>query len=155
MAHQLTLSFELICFLDWLTKNRDKNLCKLVKEAIDDGLFRDLQILSDEDSLSITQKLHAIVIDFVVFLEDVLLESLEDAFPKLHHMEKIKSVLPLVDNEKLDDTFLWLSVQQAKWGKPIGKKSVAQDDQDDPEVAQEFFKQILKNWKPASNQPIN
>ena len=74
MGHQLSLSFELICLLDWLLKNKTESLKRLITQAVNQDLLENLGDAGDH--LVMNNRLHQRVIEFVVFLEDELLKEL-------------------------------------------------------------------------------
>ena len=72
MAQQLSLSFELICFLEWLTK--EGKLRHLVKEFVNKDM---LQYINEDDMLELNDHLHAVVVNFVRNVEDTLMDEFE------------------------------------------------------------------------------
>lgn len=72
MARQLTLSFELICFLEWLAK--EGKLRHFVQEFVSKD---PLIVMPEYDGLEFNEQLHKAVISFVNEIEDMLFEEFE------------------------------------------------------------------------------
>ena len=70
MGQQLSVSFELICLLDWLCNESREDLQKLVKKAINNGLGETLENMSEEDYLELLSRMQEIVVDFTNILEE-------------------------------------------------------------------------------------
>lgn len=142
MSHQLSLSLELILLLDWFLKNGKKQLRFLVKKAAEKDLARDLENISDHDYVQMLDSLQDTVASFVVFLEDALLDCLEEIDADVGASLSVCSQL---DSHALDTRTLWLSLQQTRKKRALPEQ----------EVKQEFFKQLLKNWKPGTGEVVN
>ena len=95
MAHQLSLSFELILLFDWFLKEGQGRLQELVKEAVDKDIINKLDKVVDLDASP--EALHRTVLDFIAFLEMMMMDELER-----------RDVVPL----NLDA--LWIDLQQGK-----------------------------------------
>lgn len=165
MSYQLSLSFELICLMDWLLKNKGSKLKDLVKEAVDKQLADSLEKMSEHDYVKMASRMHDVVIDFVIFLEDMLIEELEGVSPDLNVREKMFPAIKHMDIAKFDINAVWLSMQQAKIkfmkkrqrhsGDIIGAKVASKSKISDDDIKQELFKQLLKNWQPKGKEPVN
>ena len=70
MAQQLSLSFELICLLDWLIKNKKEQLAELISQAVDSDFTTALN--EEIDDAQLLERLYNGVIDFVSFFEETL-----------------------------------------------------------------------------------
>ncbi|MBU1008271.1 hypothetical protein KKA53_04305 [Candidatus Dependentiae bacterium] len=148
MSHQLSLSLELILLLDWFLKHGKKQLRSLVKEAAKKNLANELEDISDRDYVRMLDGLQNTVADFVVFLEDSLLDSLDEVDADVCAwcaQDAMEPIIKVLDNNVLDPKTLWLSIQQTRKNRTLHEH----------EVKREFFRQILKNWKPPSSESVN
>lgn len=140
MNSGLSLSFELVYLLNWLLKHKKPALIKLVQQAVKDGFTHDLfQEYAHIDDLEHAEELYEGMIQFLVLLENHVLKNLDNA---------IEPVPQVVNGEILD-----ASLQQARI--ELARAKGVQEDQ--PVQADEIllFKQLLEQWKPAKNEPLN
>ena len=167
MGHQLSLSFELICLLDWLLKHEKESLKKLITQAVDRDLLAKLS--ETKDHLTMSNRLHQRVIEFVVFLEDELLKELSKGALKSDESmstlkEKIAEVLPASEavlamdifsdfnDSEVDAKMLTVHLQQVR--AAYYKKKKQKEGGDNHDVEQGLLKQLLKHWKPKSNETV-
>lgn len=76
MRRKLSLSFELVYLLRWLCREDNGRLRGLVKEAVEKGIVQDLEQMTDEEYLVVSDDLYNSVVDFVSLLEDALVEEM-------------------------------------------------------------------------------
>ena len=149
MSNQLSLSFELICFMDWIIKNGKEKFRLLVKEAVNNDIANNLDSLFQEDSIKISNNLYNTVLDFVIFLEDILGEELDKVDEEIIPKDKIDDLVIHLDNKILDPRTVWLSIHQARKNlskkQPAFAKAAAGKGN---EAKKEIFDKILKNWEP-------
>lgn len=80
MRRQISLSFELIYLLRWLSKEGRGQLRRLIKKAVKDGVARDFDYVSFQQSMynhMSDEELYNTVTDFMFFLEDTMIEELK------------------------------------------------------------------------------
>jgi hypothetical protein len=70
MGQQLSVSFELICLLDWLCNESKGDLQKLVEKVMSEGLEHRLNKMSEQDYLEVLSRMQEVVINFTNILED-------------------------------------------------------------------------------------
>jgi hypothetical protein len=116
----------------------------MIKDAVDSDISEKLSKMDDSDSEDAMERLHEIVLNFVSFLEETLLNELEG--------EKVKPIINLIDDGSIDRRTMWLSLKQTK--KILEKEAKPLADEE-TSVKQELLKQLLKNWKPESSEPVN
>ncbi|MFC1894831.1 hypothetical protein ACFLYH_02685 [Candidatus Dependentiae bacterium] len=146
MSTSFSLSLELIFLMNWLLKNNKIKLKNLISEAIKQGLLEELELIDEnEENLNDTTFLHNTILDFLLFLEDSLLETLEQKNINFDLKEKFKSTLQKINSQSMDRKTIWLSMNQTK----IKNKS------NNDEVKNALLNQLIKNWKPKDNEPIN
>ena len=151
MGHQLSLSLELILLLNWFLKHGKDRLRGFIKEALDGELSQSLENISDRDYIKKLDQLHDTVLDFIIFLEDALLDGLDEVDSVTRQgiaqreRHKIEPIMQVLESRTLDTRTLLLNVQKAK----------KQCDLPEQEVKQELFKKMLDNWDPTTNEPIN
>ncbi len=150
MSTNFSLSYELVYLMAWLLKHEKHKLKDIIEEVVKKGLSSELNQIGDypQDAQS-TELLHVTILDFLIFLEDSLLESLEKNQPDLKTQEKIKTTLRNINPERIDLKTLWTSTRKAQ-------SLLAQTPQNTPDNLKEtLLLQILKNWKPKENEPLN
>jgi len=141
MGHQLSLSLELILLLDWFLKHGKDRLRLLVNEALKSELATNLESINDRDYVKMLDELHDTVFDFIIFLEDTMVDGLDE----LDLISGLEGVSSRRKKMALDTKTLLLNVQQAK----------RQCNLPNQETEQELFKKLLEAWDPATNEPVN
>ena len=145
MSTTFSLSLELIYLMNWLLKNEKHKLKKIIDESIKSGLGQEIDQIEDlEEETGDIDYLHNSILDFLFFLEDNLLESLETKDFDFIAKERLKPTLQKINSQKIDLKTLWLSIQQAKI------KSTRKKD-----LKKTLLSQLIKNWSPKDNEPIN
>ena len=145
MSTTFSLSLELIYLMNWLLKNEKHKLKKIIDESIKSGLWQEIdQIENLEEETGDIDYLHNSILDFLFFLEDNLLESLETEDFDFIAKERLKPTLQKINSQKIDLKTLWLSIQQAKI------KSTRKKD-----LKKTLLSQLIKNWSPTDNEPVN
>lgn len=160
MSYQLSLSFELICLLDWLINEGEDELKKIIVQAVKNDFLKKIDDFNDQDYELMAENLHEVVMKFAVFLEDALFEELAQEAKKTQGSNrKISKGNPqklLAQNlykdfeKKLDSKGVWLGAQKVRRSS-FGRKKISQKN----EIEKEIFKKLLKNWRPASNETVN
>lgn len=145
MSTSFSLSLELIYLMNWLLKNKQDQLQQIIDDSIKEGLGQEIDAIEDlEEETGDIDYLHNSILDFLFFLEDNLLESLEAKDFDFIAKERLKPTLQKINPQKIDLQTLWLSIQQAKIkNKP--KK----------DLKKILLSELIKNWSPKDNEPIN
>ena len=171
MSINISLSFELICLVNWLLKNEKQLINALVKQALKNGFAQELEKIDSTHSVENPEELYATVIDFLLFLEKNLLKNLETVSVDTHTQEEILPVVKKLDADNIDVRTLWLSMQQTKnqlckerHKREREEREQEQDlkthdtvapDQAAGQAADILFEKLLKNWKPLQTEPLN
>ena len=131
--------------MNWLLKNEQPKLKQIIDESIKAGLGQEIDAIDDlEEETGDIDYLHNSILDFLFFLEDNLLESLETKDFDFIAKERLKPTLQKINPQKIDLKTLWLSIQQAKIkNKP--KK----------DLKKTLLSELIKNWSPKDNEPVN
>lgn len=173
MTAQISLSFELICLINWLLKNEPAMLNTLVKNAIERGFVDELEKVemleqSPSTETEATDNLYNTLLDFLEFLEHTLIKNLETVQVDNTTKDAILPALQKLEVDSLDVKTMWLSMQQTK--ARVNKKMRAKNTQcsnshnhdvvEKPKLAIEspteiLFEQLIKNWKPNNKETIN
>lgn len=151
--NNISLSFELICLMSWLIKNEKKGVKALIKLALDNGFADGLDAMGDGDSNQMPEHLYTTVTDFLLYLEQTLLQELNkpEVNPQLDLLPTVKKI----DGE-LDGATLWQSMQQTR--KELNRLQLSQPQQDSTskrEAEKLFLKTMLKNWNLTEEEIIN
>jgi hypothetical protein len=138
MGQQLSLSLELICLLEWLIKHGKEELRHVVQSALRDGFNKNLSTMKEEDYLPMVEQLYEIVMSFVLMLEEILGEESNKELVRSVNYER--AALPLMERRHPDVKRVW------SHDKIMGRaKSVKKD----------VFKELLEDWTPPGNEPVN
>ena len=156
MAESFSLSLELICLMNWILKHEKSKLRALVKEAINNGFSEELsQIDSYEtDDINDLNQLHTTILDFLIYLEDSLLETLEKKVFANNSKENLNTTLQKINPQIVDPQTIWRSMQQTST-KLTKNHPTTTSNQNEKRAKDVLFSQLLKNWKPANNEPLN
>ena len=142
MPTSLSLSLELLLLIDWILKNEPTKLKLLIEDALQNGFLDEIDQIEDieKDSTQVND-LHSAIIDFLMLMEDLLLETLEEKDSDIKAKEKLDATLQKINPASMDFKTVWHSLQQNKDKKADVEKTI--------------FTQLLKNWKPKVNEPVN
>lgn len=153
MTTNISLSFELICLLNWLLKNKKQDLNSLTKQALENGFLQDLEALSYAEEQKEPDQLYTTVLEFLIFMEESLAKNLETIYLDNATKEAIYPALKKIDLGNLDAKTILISMQQTKSKIRLNrKKSLEQNKQNPTNI---LWEQILKNWKPTKKEPMN
>ena len=165
MAEGLSLSLELIYLLNWLLKKEKGQIKKIIQKVVSSGLFDEPEEMNnyelDPENLAEMQET---ILDFLIFLEDTLLECLDEKDQKSVSKDRLKPTLQKLNPESLDVRTIWLSMQQtkAKLSKKEDTKTTLQTKNDssaktpnNQKAKKILFEQLLKHWNPNQNEPLN
>jgi len=156
MAESFSLSLELICLMNWLLKHEKTKLRTLIEEALKNGFSEELsQIdLYETDDISNLNQLHTTILDFLVYLEDSLLETLEENVYTSNSTEKLNPTLQKINPQKVDPETIWRSMQQTSTQlTKTNQTTTPNQTQNKPEEV--LLSKLLKNWNPETNEPVN
>ncbi|QQR49399.1 hypothetical protein IPF37_00945 [bacterium] len=172
MNTSLSLSFELIYLIGWLLKNEKQALNALIKGAINKGLGQELNAINPQDHSKVNEQLYNTLIDFLNFMEDSLLNNMDNLQIDTKTEKAMLAALRKVDLDALDVNTVRTSMQQTKDELSAKSPTTAEDatadldqtlnaqandiDFDNTErAAAILLKNIIKNWKPSLNESIN
>jgi len=153
----LTLSLELIYLMGWLMKNKQKELRSLVEMAMEEVLANQLEDISPLDQTTMAEQLHETLLDFLIFLEDALNESLEPE-ELLEGEDDLIPTVDKIDAQTLDAQTLWMSIHQAKKQlieRKKAEKASGKPVKNQPAAKTALLKVLLENWQPNKQDPVN
>jgi hypothetical protein len=158
MSASLSLSLELVLLMDWLLKHEKKTIQKLIKKVLKKGLEEEIDLvdtfyqekLLDMDS-DISQELHNSILDFLISLEDMLIDGLEEK--KAFEEKGFSQSLQKINKQKLDNKTVLLSLK--KTNDVIKKTAKNKSEQRHDKIKNTLFSELLKNWSPTTNEPVN
>lgn len=158
MDTNFSLSLELIYLMNWFLKNEKEKLKILINQAIKNGLSYEIEQLDKITDNQIDPndniQLHNTILDFLIFLEDTLIECLEDQDLDTKSREKLNLSVQKILPQHVDLKTMWLSVQQTK--EEISKiKKTANKSLGEEELRNTLLTQLMKNWNPNKNEIIN
>ena len=163
--------------MGWLLKQKKSVMYGLVKHAVDNGLAEELSNVSLIDQTLTVEQLQGTLLEFLGFLEDSLLDNLENVEFDEHHGEDLKETLKKIDFQNLDIQTVWQSIQQTQ--STLGAQQDAWSDNStdlSPEFPPDFsitttkkitrlhagqqaqnllYQNLLQNWNPETNDFVN
>lgn len=167
MPDNFSLSLELVLLMNWLLKKEKRKIKSLINKTLEKGFYEELDNIDkydkeDPDSIG---ELHASILDFLIFMEDSLLDALEQKDNQDKSKEKLQPTIQKINNQNVDLQTLWLSAQQAQ--TQIRKETRKEEAKTQKESSRKLrpinneeakrilLSQLLKNWKPKNNDPLN
>lgn len=158
MADNLFLSYELMYLMHWLLKHEKSKLKALIKHVIEGGLGAQLSNMKKQDqsiNKNLDTSLQNSFIEFLYFVENELLNHLENAENQEYYQEDLLASLKKLNLKNIDMDIVWTSVQQAKSAleKNAEKQPVASLETN--EVKDVLLAKVLKNWKPKKFDPVS
>ena len=156
MSTSFSLSLELVLLMGWLLKHEKKSLQKLVTKSLKAGLGKEIELIdtfSQEELLDIdsdfSQELNNSILDFLIHLEDVLLDGIETREPK--EEESFSTTIQKINKQKLDSKTVLVSLKHTNNQIDNIKNSSKKQNK----LNEILFSELLKNWMPNTNEPIN
>jgi len=141
--------------MNWLLKNEKDQLKILIDQTIKNGLSYEIdQIEGKPVDLNDPIHLHNTILDFLIFLEDTLLDCLEEQELDNKSREKLKLSVQKLNPQKVDLKTIWLSMQETKDQIHKIEKDKRPPLKDD-DLKNTLLGKLIKNWKPQNNEPVN
>jgi hypothetical protein len=163
MNSSLSLSLELVLLMKWFLENEQIFLKELIEKSIEDGFAQELKLIDniEEDKLfkNNGKELHETILEFLSFLEESLIDSIEEK--ELNHKEraKLSPTIQKLSPQNIDKKTILLSIQQTKYEKYVSEKNKSERSAvkrvEKKEIKDLLLSQLLKNWKPKTNEAIN
>ncbi|KKP22539.1 MAG: hypothetical protein SZ59_C0005G0004 [candidate division TM6 bacterium GW2011_GWF2_28_16] len=158
MATSFSLSLELVLLMSWLLKHKKSDLKKLIAKSLDQGLQQELDLIetfTQEELLNVdsdfAEELHNSILEFLMHLEDTLLKELSKTTNS--YKQEISPMAQKLNTQKIDSRTVLLSLQNVN--QLIEDKNLLKKNKNNTEVTDILFSEILKNWVPKTNEPIN
>lgn len=145
MSNNFSISLELIYLMSWLLKNERNSLKEIINNAISKGLSEEIKNINHDDILKNNDIINDTVLDFLYFLEDSLLDNLKDNNINLNINETIQKL----NSPKLDFNTVWISMLKAQAEKTHNKDNSLKDSNN------LLYTELIKNWRPNKNEPVN
>lgn len=143
--NQLIISPELLHFLHWVTSKEPHLLKKLIQQVFKNGLNESLKkTRSPFDELLLQES----VINFFELIEQYLYEIISEDQEAIDVPDTFSRTISHLDTENYDNATIALSV--ARTNKVLKRKTLSPNP--DQQVANEFYKELLKNWHPRDKQ---
>lgn len=155
MSTSFSLSLELVLLMGWLLKHEKETLKKIVQKTLKAGLGKEIELIdtfSQEELLDVdsdfSQELHNSILDFLMLLEDVLIEGLETKESK--EEKTFSQTIQKINSQKLDNKTVLISLKHAN-----NQITNIQRKNNSKQQNKILFSELLKNWMPKINEPIN
>ncbi len=149
MSSNFLLSVELIKLMGWLTKNEKTAIKALIKKAIFRGLGKELEKVTTSSHAEINNDMvHDTFVNFLVYLEETLLEALQQENVNKPLRESLISAIQDLKIDNIDTQTLWTSVKQAE--RELSQNEIHSAKQADAKKM--LLEKIFKNWNPTKKE---
>ncbi len=138
-TQQLTLSYELLQLLAWLTENEPDKLKKLVKYAYNNGLKEDIAYTRRSKDTTLADTMQYTLADFLNLFELLLQEVSDENMLQKVVEKKLLPALDHIDSTACDGATVQTSLEKAT------SKIEAQPHINPQEL---LFQELLRSWKP-------
>ncbi len=157
MSNNFSLSLELVLLMNWLLKHEKRKIKNLIDKTLDKGFYEELDDIDkyEQDDLDSISELHISILDFLIFMEDTLLETLDKRDTQDISKEKLQPTIQKINTQNVDLQTVWLSTQQAQSKIRRENRKEKNKTQNKEDVKKVLLSQLLKNWKPKNNDPLN
>lgn len=143
---QLTVSYELLCLLQWLMEYEADKLKKIVAKALDKGLHKQVLHKDQAQHIQSTDDIQRIISDFFATLELLFIETIQEQDMKKIIENNLLPALNRIDSRLCDDATVRISAEKASATNHDGSVHQAQEV---------LFQEILRHWKPTKKTVIN
>jgi hypothetical protein len=145
-AHQLVMSYELLCLLRWLLDHDVEKLKKIVSKALVSGLKHDIKQFEQLGDVNanplMIEEIQYCIIEFFSMLEIILAQSIKEQAVQRAIEKNLMPTIDHIDSTICDTETVRFSME----------KATARSEKSPKENAQTIlFKEILRNWKPSKN----
>jgi len=148
MSSNFLLSVELIKLMGWLTENEKAALKALVKKAIVRGLGKELENTATTHAEINNDMVHDTFVTFLVYLEEILLEALQQDNENKPLRESLISAIQDLKADNIDTQTLWTSVKQTE--RELTSNDAMHAKQCDTKKM--LLEKIFKNWNPDKKE---
>lgn len=145
-TQQITLSYELLQLLAWLTENEPDKLKKLVKYAYNNGLKEEFAYTRRSKEISLADTMQYTLSDFLNLFEIILQEVAEENTLKKVVEKKLLPALDHIDTMACDTATVQTSLEKAT-------SKIESHPQINPEEL--LFQELLRSWKPKKETLSN
>jgi hypothetical protein len=150
MQNQLRISLELMYLMDWLLRFGRSELKSVIKKAASSkSMFEANKIDQDEGFL------YDSTVKFFEFLENSIEEELDknDSVMDFSEDDFYFSMRDKLDSS-IDFKTIWMSIKKAKF-KGIRHLNPTSNVGKVESAKEEFYKQVIRNWKPGQNSSLS
>ncbi|KKQ33208.1 MAG: hypothetical protein US49_C0002G0103 [candidate division TM6 bacterium GW2011_GWF2_37_49] len=148
MDVDISISLELLILLEWIVKNEKNVIDNIVKNALKNGLIQQLNQLPDKPDMDMIEKFYPTVINFLLAMENSLIESLVKEQDNVLTNQEILPLLKKINLADINIKTIYQSTSQAN-------KKIKSHKYDNLNSQQILFQQLLKNWKPGKKDQAN
>lgn len=145
-TQQLTLSYELLQLLAWLTENEPDKLKKLVKYAYNNGLKEEISYTRRSKDTSLADTMQYTLADFLNLFEVLLQEVSEENILQKVVEKKLLPALDHIDATACDNSTIQTSLEKAT-------SKIETHPHANPEEL--LFQELLRSWKPKKETLSN
>lgn len=145
---QFTISYELLCLMQWLCENDAEKIKKIIGKGLENGLKERMQRTDDIDANEsiVTEDIQYSIIEFFGLLETLLIESVNELAVKKALEKNLMPAIEQIDTHACDDATVKNSIERATHKLEINPK-------ENPKEL--LCIELLKRWKPLKKQFLN
>ena len=160
MSTNLTISCELIYLMGWLLQHEKKSVQELIANAMNSGLACELESIDPSDYEKVNEHLYTTILDFLMYMEDTLLEKIEEQDTQLLSSEELGTHSEKTERNGQHLLNLLSNIREGRTEetKISGEElfdQLEESSQQGTDVRRELFKKLLNNWSPTNKEPVN
>lgn len=144
---QFTLSYELLCLMQWLLEHEQEKLKKIILKSLDSGLKEELQQLEDQTLANahdpqVSEDMQYAVVEFFGLLETLLAECLNEQMVKRALERNLMPAIEQIDTTLCDDATVKDSIEKAT-------HKIELNPGENPKEL--LCRELIKRWRPLKN----
>ncbi len=145
-SNQLTLSYELLCLLQWIVENEPDNLKKIISDALDQGLYENVKSIFNKKNAQDLDELHYSVVDFLVLIEDHLSTEMSKKTMRRTLEKQLMPAINHIDSIAYDNATVQFCIDKA---------TLKLENNPSHNPQELLYKELLKSWKPNKKSYVN
>lgn len=146
---QFTLSYELLCLIQWMLEHESEKIKKIVSKALEYGLKEELQRmdeLTSQPEFNISEDMQYAVVEFFSLMEGILVESMHEYTVKKAMEQNLMPAIEQIDTTMCDNNTVKDSIEKAT-------NKIGLNPKENPKEL--LCKELIKRWRPAKGGSLH
>lgn len=144
-ANQFVITHELLSLLIWLIEHEQGFMAKMVHKAFASGLNDAIKQNEQLDDTQLLEDAQQAIVDFFGILESHMIDALHNQSVKRALEKNLFPTIDKIDTTTCNDNIVRTSIQKATNEAHTCPK----------EAQRALYRELLKRWKPGTNQTMN